>query len=130
MRYFTLTEAEALIPAMERLMGEVRELKSRIEAKTNAWRAAPSRNDADRAVAQGQVDFLISQINARLDEVVLLGCQPKDVDMGLVDFPARVDGREVNLCWRLGETRIEYWHGLEEGFSGRKPLNVSGRPIR
>jgi hypothetical protein len=46
----------------------------------------------------------------------------KDLDAGLVDFPARREGVEVLLCWRLGEDEVGYWHGLEEGFSGRKPL--------
>lgn len=130
MRYFRLEEAEALIPTVERLMGQARDLKGRIDAKTSSWRETPVGNTAERAMAQGQVDFLIGQINARLDEVVLLGCQPKDVDMGLVDFPGRLDGREVNFCWRLGETRIDFWHGLEEGFPARKPLRVPGRSAR
>jgi hypothetical protein len=65
-----------------------------------------------------------------LEEVIRLGCRPTSLDLGLVDFPARLEGREVNLCWRLGETRIDYWHGLEEGFSGRKPLSVPGRAPR
>ena len=46
----------------------------------------------------------------------------KDLDAGLVDFPARREGVDVLLCWRLGEDEVGYWHGLEEGFSGRKPL--------
>ena len=51
-----------------------------------------------------------------------LGAVVKDLDDGLVDFPARVEGEEAFLCWRLGEEEIGYWHGLDEGFAGRKPL--------
>lgn len=67
------------------------------------------------------------QSMARLEEVVgeiqETGCVVKDVDEGLVDFPTLRDGREVYLCWKLGEKRIEYWHGMDEGFAGRKPLD-------
>jgi hypothetical protein len=52
-----------------------------------------------------------------------LGVQVKDLDRGLVDFPAlRGDGAEVLLCWHVGEDEIAYWHGADEGFAGRKPL--------
>ena len=52
-----------------------------------------------------------------------LGVLVKDLDRGLVDFPALRDGEEVLLCWQVGEGEIAYWHGLEEGFAGRKPLD-------
>ena len=50
------------------------------------------------------------------------GAQVKDVDTGLLDFPARRDDTDIELCWQVGEDRIEYWHGVDEGFAGRKPL--------
>ena len=61
----------------------------------------------------------IARCVARIHEA---GALVKDLDQGLVDFPARREGEDVLLCWRLGEDEIGYWHGLEEGFSGRKPL--------
>ena len=61
----------------------------------------------------------IARCVARIHEA---GGLVKDLDAGLVDFPARREGVEVLLCWRLGEDEVGYWHGLEEGFSGRKPL--------
>jgi hypothetical protein len=51
-----------------------------------------------------------------------LGCELKDIDMGLVDFPALREGRVVYLCWRYGEDRLRYWHELDAGFAGRQPL--------
>jgi hypothetical protein len=51
-----------------------------------------------------------------------LGVVVKDLDAGLVDFPAERDGRAVFLCWQLGEDEVAFWHGVEEGFAGRKPL--------
>jgi hypothetical protein len=58
-----------------------------------------------------------------VDELQGLGVQVKDLDRGLVDFPALRDGEEVLLCWQVGEDAVAYWHGLEEGFAGRKPLD-------
>jgi hypothetical protein len=59
------------------------------------------------------------------------GCVVKDLEVGLVDFPTLLRGQEVYLCWKLGEEHIGYWHGLEEGFAGRKPLDDSeARPPR
>ena len=54
--------------------------------------------------------------------VVKLGGVPKDLATGLVDFPFLLEGEEVNLCWRFGEKKIRFWHGLDEGFAGRKPI--------
>jgi hypothetical protein len=121
-RYFTINEAENLIPHLEVLMNQVQTLKERLDKKAQAWQTVPPQGVAEQAMAQGQVDFMISQINSRLDEVVQLGCLPKDVDQGLVDFPARLNGREINLCWKRGEQHITFWHGLDEGFASRKPF--------
>jgi hypothetical protein len=57
-----------------------------------------------------------------VDAIGKLGVQVKDLDQGLVDFPARLDGEDVLLCWHVGEDEIRYWHGVDEGFAGRKPL--------
>jgi len=57
-----------------------------------------------------------------VEELQALGVLVKDLDRGLVDFPALRDGEEVLLCWQVGEAEVAYWHGLEEGFAGRKPL--------
>jgi hypothetical protein len=63
------------------------------------------------------------EIARRVNAVHERGAIVKDLDTGLVDFPARLGGEEVLLCWRLGEEQIEHWHGLEEGFAGRKRLD-------
>jgi hypothetical protein len=64
------------------------------------------------------------EIARRVNAVHERGAIVKDLDTGLVDFPARLHGEEVLLCWRLGEEQVEHWHGLEEGFAGRKRLNL------
>ena len=57
-----------------------------------------------------------------LEEIHALGGVPKDIGLGLVDFPHRRDGRVVNLCWKHGESRVRWWHGLDEGYAARRPL--------
>ena len=61
-----------------------------------------------------------AEVSGRLAEI---GCVLRDLDLGLIDFPARAGGSEVFLCWRLGEDAIRFWHGTTEGYAGRKPLS-------
>ncbi|MBL0350499.1 MAG: DUF2203 domain-containing protein [Elusimicrobia bacterium] len=122
-RYFTLDEAQELLPQIRPLLEEVKELKRRVDARISTWRHNPSFSIADEALARGQVEFLMGEINARLESVCQHGCLPKDLDMGLVDFPSRrPDGTEIYLCWRLGEADISHWHRVTEGFSARRPI--------
>ena len=130
-RYFTVADVEALIPDLSRIMkpvmsahAEVSAMQERMQAEQQriamagggvldrrAWRA-----DKDK------IERLTGEIRRGLAEIVELGGAPKDLGLGLVDFPHLRDGREVNLCWRYGEREIRHWHGLDEGYAGRKPL--------
>jgi len=58
-----------------------------------------------------------------LEEITAAGVQVKDLEMGLLDFPCKVDGEIILLCWRLGEDAITHWHSVDEGFAGRKPID-------
>ena len=64
-----------------------------------------------------------SRLREVVEEIEGLGCLVKDLDIGLVDFPCRVGERELYLCWKRGEPHIQFWHSVEEGFAGRKPLD-------
>ena len=130
-RYFTVADVEALIPDLSRIMkrvmsahAEVGAMQERMQAEQqriamagggvldrNAWRA-----DRDRIERQ------TAEMQQGLGEIVELGGAPKDLGLGLVDFLHLRDGREVNLCWKYGEREIRHWHGLDEGYAGRKPL--------
>jgi hypothetical protein len=68
-------------------------------------------------------------MRAGLGDIISTGGVPKDLELGLVDFLGLVEGREVNLCWRYGEKQIRFWHGLHEGFGGRKPIPESEREV-
>jgi hypothetical protein len=123
MKYFTVEEAEALLPRFTDVLRAAFDTKGKIETKINDWRkTGEGMSASDGALVQGQVEFLASQLEKKLEEITEAGAIPKDLENGLIDFPARIDDREGYLCWRLGETRITHWHGLTEGFSGRKPL--------
>ena len=129
-RYFTVEEAnEALAevrPLTEELVAHRRalvELQERQAALTtriagNGGNVEPS----ELQEVQERLDEEVAGIARCVARIHELGALVKDLDEGLVDFPAQRGGEEVLLCWRLGEDEIGFWHGLDEGFSGRRPL--------
>ena len=131
MRLFTPDEANAALgrvrPLAERLVELRRELVE-LQGEHRELRGKVAGNGASiDAEAAGGLEERIEAATAALAEtieaIVAAGAQVKDLDSGLLDFPARhPDGATVLLCWRVGEDEIAYWHGLEEGFAGRKPL--------
>lgn len=125
MKHFTHAEAEALIPELEKIFDAVAELAARAEAKAASLRRRREESDADPAAAaieRSQLQFLSQGINDWMQKIADLGAMPKGVDPALVDFPSRLDGREVYLCWRLGEKKLSYYHAVDEGFANRKLL--------
>jgi hypothetical protein len=130
-RYFSPADVEALIPRLTRIMervmaayteaGTVRDWlqaeQQRITASgggvldRRAWQTAKERGEQ-----------LTGELQRGLEEIAKLGGAPKDLGLGLVDFLHLRDGEEVNLCWKYGEHAITHWHGLDEGYAGRKPL--------
>ena len=127
--YFTREEAESLLPRIIPVLREVQRLR-------HAQRTHDDVMAADRAKVLGnghmppdelrkhQVDSVTAerQIAQLVGAVSELGILVKDLDTGLVDFPALRDGREVYLCWKLGEPHIAWWHETSTGFAGRLPL--------
>ncbi len=125
MKLFTPAEAEALIPRLEEVFSAVAELAAQAELKAQGLRRRQERGESDpaaTAIERSQLQYLAARIDEQMKKIVELGALPKGVEPALVDFPARLDGRDVYLCWRLGEKRISHYHGVDEGFSGRKPL--------
>ncbi|HYE91730.1 MAG TPA: DUF2203 domain-containing protein [Terriglobales bacterium] len=130
-RYFTPDEVEALIPMLTRLVEQLREahergseIRARMDAEhTRLTQAGGGMLDQARWRADAAaLESESARAKQALDAIHGLGGVPKDLAQGLVDFPHVRDGRVVNLCWKHGETRIRYWHGMDEGFSARKPL--------
>ena len=130
-RYFTAEEANELLPEVRLAAEEL--VEHRLAARAVAakrtqlvTRIAGNGGDFDpQEPRELEEDFeretaAMAEAVERLDR---LGVIVKDADRGLVDFPAlRESGEEVLLCWQVGEDEVAYWHGLEEGFAGRKPL--------
>lgn len=79
----------------------------------------------DRAAwrrATAEIERQAGAVKRGLNRIMELGGVPKDLGLGLVDFPCLLDNEEVNLCWRHGESEVRFWHGLDEGYAARKPL--------
>ena len=130
-RYFTVADVEALIPDLSRIMKPVMSAHAEVSATQERMQAEQQRialaggGVLDRRAWRAdkdKIERLTGEIRRGLAEIVELGGAPKDLGLGLVDFPHLRDGREVNLCWRYGEREIRHWHGLDEGYAGRKPL--------
>jgi hypothetical protein len=125
MKLFTVEEAEAMIPELEKIFDAVAELAAQAHAKAQECDKLAARKPdaaAEIAMARSQAQFLASQIESKLKSIMDLGAVPKGLDPALVDFPGSVDGEEVFLCWKLGEKHITTYHGIDDGFSGRKPI--------
>ena len=133
-KYFRLHEAQELLPMIESCLEQARSQKQKVDnldkelaqASARVMMLGGSRPPyaalASKKHERDQFANLIQEAIAHIQET---GCVVKDLDEGLVDFPSLREGQEVYLCWKLGEERIEYWHGIHEGFVGRKPLNDS-----
>jgi hypothetical protein len=125
-------EAEGFLPEVERLLRALIQLKSDYE-----------QNDAELTQINQRIALIggmvaprerVAQLRARkdtaarglkstLEKIQDIGCQLKDIEMGLIDFPTLYRDREVYLCWKLGESGIGFWHHVEDGFRGRRPID-------
>ena len=122
-RHYSVEEALAALPVVTDLLQRMRHARERLtdaEAREALADAAPSNGGGEpgRTVSEGFLELRESLIGMRELDVVL-----RDLERGLVDFPAFRGGREVYLCWQEGEDEIAYWHEPDAGFSGRRPLD-------
>ena len=131
-RTFTLDEAQMLMPILESLLRQAINGKKLIEEVDAELQEMAHRvflnggtllNVVHLARRKAERDKAIRRIKDALGEIDATGVQVKDLDIGLLDFPCKVEGEILLLCWKLGEGSITHWHGTEEGFSGRKPID-------
>jgi hypothetical protein len=129
---FTLEEAQMLLPVLKSLLERAMKAKQDIGQIDEAFQnlkhrvflsggllvdvAKVARRRAEREKAMQAIKDAIAEIDS-------IGVQVKDLDIGLLDFPCQVEDEIVLLCWKYGEEKIEFWHGMEEGFAGRKPID-------
>jgi hypothetical protein len=136
MRTFTLDEAQWLLPVLQGLLKTAMDGKRTIESVETELTAVNHRiflcggmlpditHLAQRRAARDKAALAAKDALAEIDAI---GVQVKALDMGLLDFPCKVENDIVLLCWKAGETEITHWHGIEEGFRGRKPITEAIR---
>lgn len=131
-RTFTLDEAQSLLPVLESLLRTAISAKKTLDEAEAEQQALQhrvflnggmlldivplARRKAERAKAEQRIKDALAEIDS-------IGVQVKDLGIGLLDFPCEVDGQTILLCWKLGEKAITHWHGMQEGFAGRKPID-------
>ena len=122
-RRFTLEQANRALPLVKRIVadvvsahGKALELQTEIEETPKSSKL--------RAALQEQMEITIDRLHDLLDELSAIGCDLKDYQAGLVDFTGRHQGRDVCLCWKLGEDTIGFWHEMNTGFAGRQPVSI------
>lgn len=121
-RLFTADSATRTLPLVTRVVEDIRRVYRQREALGDALLAASESPVAD--AQQRDFDGATRELTEFARELETVGCVLKDAANGLVDFPGEIDGDEVWLCWKPGETEVAYWHPLDTGFSGRRPIPV------
>lgn len=129
-QHFTPDEAEKLLPRLSELLLQMQERKAehdRLAQEVLEFEARMASNghlvEKELNETRQELATVAAEVNRLIEKVQELGCELKDIDQGLVDFRWLRDGREVYLCWKLGEPGIAWWHELETGFAGRQPLD-------
>jgi hypothetical protein len=131
-RTFTLDESQMLLPILESLLRQAINGKKLIEDVDNEFQETAHRvflnggmllNVVHLAQRKAERARAIRRVKDALAEMDATGVQVKDIDIGLLDFPCRVEGEILLLCWKLGESTITHWHGTDEGFRSRKPID-------
>jgi len=132
-RFFTVQQAEEILPAVEAAIREAISAKIESERLDAEWQAVPQRVailggvQVDRTRAselKNRREAAAQALQQAVENVHRFGCLVKDLDIGLIDFPTLLKGEKVYLCWKMGEKRIRFWHGVTEGFRGRKPIDA------
>jgi hypothetical protein len=132
MKTFTLDEAQAMLPLVEKLLNRALESKRAAESVDQELTDLARRihmaggmtvNVAKVAARRAEMQTQIQRARETLQEIDEIGIQIKDLDTGLLDFPCRMEEEIVLLCWKAGEPAIEHWHTIESGFQGRQPID-------
>jgi hypothetical protein len=130
-KYFSLAEANALLPSVRIDIEALQRIKAELGVKFYALQQLQrtvenQQNNGDNDPffeLECEIEFLQFEAHTHVTNVHSKGVELKDVEIGLVDFPAKFKGVEVLLCWRLGEEQISFYHSRESGFMGRRPIS-------
>lgn len=123
-RYFTLGEAEEIIPQIRKDLLKLIKLKNTINALSEVEIEFEDiyLNDRFDTKFNKKLHKLSYEFYRIIDKLESIGCILRDIDLGLIDFLSTHNGKEIFLCYRIDEDRIAYWHYIEDGYEGRKPL--------
>jgi hypothetical protein len=131
-KLFTLEQAQTLLPVLQSLLKRAMDSKQQIQLIDKDFEDLKHRvflsgglfvDVAGMARRRAERDAALQAIKDAIAEIDAIGVQVKDLDIGLLDFPCQVGDDIVLLCWKYGEEKIQFWHGMEEGFAGRKPID-------
>lgn len=133
---FSVAEANALVPRLELIL----ERMQRVSLKIREEMATVAQEIGEERLSEISVHQLIQlkpalhplfeQLSQSVEEIEVHGCSFKGLELGLVDFPAQIDGEMVELCWQYGEKEVSFYHGREDGFAGRRPLDPQRKQPR
>ena len=129
-RYYTLDEANALLPEVKPILAEMEEAYLTEQEKRGEYQVVHNRvagngghfGEGQHRVAREALEKASRQFEKLAKKIEKLGIEIKGMEPPLIDFYSRRDGEDILLCFRLGEEMIEYWHDLDSGFAGRQPL--------
>ena len=122
-KYFTVEQANEALVVIRPLVAELMQLRDEIVAsQPEVWPVIQSAIGNGGSKLSGELAFKFSRIETIVDKVQSMGVLIKDLNTGLLDFPAWREEREVYLWWRYGEQVVEYWHDIDAGFAGRQPI--------
>jgi hypothetical protein len=129
-RIYTLPQANAMLPELTRLLTRIQDqarqqamVQGRVEEVEQKVKSNGHHNPIEDPMVTHASASLTQGLEANLEQLQEWGIELKDLQTGLIDFPAMREGRVVYLCWRLGEPEVGYWHELETGFAGRQPVD-------
>ncbi len=126
MRYFTIEEANSILPQIKLLVEEIKEKREKLyEIIENYEMELEEKNDElEIMFFKTQIKEMNDNINELIEIIESFGIFVKGLDPFLIDFPAQYNEKTIYLCWREDEEEIEYWHGVDEGFAGRKHISL------
>ena len=125
---YTPQEANKTLPEVKRLFAKITAAKDQVVAVQQEMQVIIDSGSPFSAFIEKKqkLNSLVSRLYGLIEQLEALGVMIKSVDEGLLDFPSRRFNEEVWLCWKAGESEIKFWHGKDEGFMGRKPLETTG----
>jgi hypothetical protein len=131
-RFFTVEEANALIPRLEMVMERMQLRSMELREAIRELAREREHQPADAEIGEllestPALKAAATELEDLIEEIEAYGAQFKGIDLGLVDFPAEIDGQFALLCWQYGEKEITHWHTEEGGFAGREPLPSADR---